>query len=251
MARTKPEARDKPPRTILCGGASRRNNDTTKRHSWGPFGCNVYSWPTGGGVIIRKRCDLVELRYLGFDPLNVPAKRLENQDEEDEFCRLLKRIGGKWWSSERRCQDLESDFDKGFRSVQKAKREELREVYVGWPKTGGVLVLEDDMNFITMEVGMLRMVTSMEERCELLRTKLGAVLYKDPNEYPGFGELGKRDVDTDKDSEEDEEEEEEEEEEEGGEEGGHRGGKGDRDVEKLNLEQEQRRQARDGKCVCC
>ena len=55
---------------------------------------------------MRDHCDLVELQYLGFDPLNVPTTRFEDQGDEDEFCRRLIKIGGKWWESEQRSQDV-------------------------------------------------------------------------------------------------------------------------------------------------
>ncbi|KAH9205920.1 hypothetical protein DL95DRAFT_397283 [Leptodontidium sp. 2 PMI_412] len=205
---------------------------TTKRSQWTSYGCSLYGWPSIGGVIIRESCDLVELRYLGFDPLDVPVMRLENQDDEDEFCRLLKKIGGKWWTSEQRRQDV---IMERWPPHRRPNREELLEVYVGWPKAGGVLVLEGDSSLISVETGMLRMVTEMEERCHLLRNKLGAVFYEDPDSYTGFEGLGPRKISHDEDDEDDEDEEDKEE----------------SNHEQAVSGQGQGRQAKDGKCVCC
>jgi hypothetical protein len=68
--------------------------------------------------------------------------------------------------------------------------EELREVYIGWPDSGGVLVLESDESFMTCDVGMLRIVTTMQERCQLLRDRLKAVYFEDSRTYSGLDALG-------------------------------------------------------------
>lgn len=76
----------------------------------------------------------------------------------------------------------------------KATDDELREVYIGWPEDGGILVLDDVREAIPWEIVMLRLATTMEERCNLLRDKLGATYYKDPRTYPGFAVLGPRKI---------------------------------------------------------
>ncbi|KAL2065679.1 hypothetical protein VTL71DRAFT_3349 [Oculimacula yallundae] len=238
MARTKPEARTgATSRSVHFCGGYRNFRSTTKRHSWSGTGCHIYGWPSSGGVIIRES-DLVELQYLGFDPMDIPVTRHENQDDEDEFCRLLKRIGGKWWRSEKRYEEVQGDHP--YQNSRRPNGEERREVYIGWPKRGGVLVLESDDSdnrYIPAEIGMLRMVTGMEERCELLSERFGANFYEDPVDYPGFGDLGKRDLDNDNGSEEEEEEE-----------------VVDyhlqRELEMLELERLERQRTRDSKCVC-
>ncbi|KAL5324058.1 hypothetical protein ACEPPN_008601 [Leptodophora sp. 'Broadleaf-Isolate-01'] len=187
----------------ICGSLVPRYS-TTKRSEWTGYGCFLYGRPSTGGVIIRESCDLVELRYFGFDPFDVPATRLENQDDEDEFCRLLKKIGGKWWTSEQRWHDV---TDERYRPDRRPNREELLEIYIGWPKAGGVLVLEGDNSEVPAEIGMLRMVTEMEERCSLLR-KFGAVFYENPDSYPGFEGLGPRKISYDEDEADEDEEEE-------------------------------------------
>lgn len=44
-----------------------------------------------------KRCDLVELDYLGLDRGSNTPRQFE-QDVEEEFCLKLKALGGEWWS---------------------------------------------------------------------------------------------------------------------------------------------------------
>ncbi|KAH7412417.1 hypothetical protein BKA64DRAFT_328540 [Cadophora sp. MPI-SDFR-AT-0126] len=211
------------------GSPLRPPRSKTKRSQWTACGCNIYGWPSIGGMIMRASCDLVELRYLGFDPLNVPTTRFENQEDEDDFCRCLKRIGGKWWRSEQRRLDV--TFAK-WRLGERPNREEMREVYVGWPEAGGVLVLEGDESEMTVETGKLRMVTDMEARCHVLRHTLAAVFYEDPDSYAGFDGLGPRK--TSHDEEESEEDAEEDD--------GH--------DEKATAGQDHGRQGWDGKCVC-
>jgi hypothetical protein len=143
-------------------------------------------------VIIRENCDLVELQYLGIDPLRVPDSRYDNSEKEDEFCVALRKIGGKWWKSQRRWLDVNLDLI----TESEPSCEEEREVYIGWPKEGGVLVLDNVKRSIPGEVGMLRMVTSMEERCQLLRERLNAVYYEDTRTYLGFAALGPKKIET-------------------------------------------------------
>jgi hypothetical protein len=139
----------------------------------------------------------------------------------------LKRIGGKWWWGRLTWQNviLRREYMK-----RKPTKEELREVYIGWLKEGGVLVLEGDEYLMTGEVGMLRMLTDMEERCQILRERLGAVFYEDPDTYAGFHGLGPMEYEKDSEDEDDEDDE-----------GNNR--------EKV-VGRGQGMQAADGKCVC-
>ena len=163
-----------------------------KRAKYGGYGCTVFGWPSVDGVIIRSNCDLVELRYLGFDPLNVPASRYESQDKEDAFCAALRKIGGKWWRSEQRWLDVKLN---NWTPDSEPSEAEMRDIYIGWPGDGGVLVLDKNENNMSDDVGMLRMVTSMEERCRLMRDRLEAVYYENPRDHPGFAALGPGKID--------------------------------------------------------
>ena len=68
----------------------------------------------------------------------------------------------------------------------------MREVYIGWPKYSGVIVLKSDESFMTCDVG--RMVTSMKGKCRVLRDRLDAVYYVDIRTDRGFASLGPRKV---------------------------------------------------------
>jgi hypothetical protein len=43
-------------------------------------------------VIIRKNADLVELKQLGFDPLDPPSIRSDDQEKEDAFARTAEKL---------------------------------------------------------------------------------------------------------------------------------------------------------------
>lgn len=79
-----------------------------------------------------------------------------------------------------------------------SNREEEREVYIGWPEEGGVLFLHNSKISIPGEVGMLRIATSMEERCRLLRDRLDAMYYKNTRTYPGLAVLGPKKIESKK-----------------------------------------------------
>ncbi|KAG4440978.1 hypothetical protein IFR05_003542 [Cadophora sp. M221] len=200
----------------------------TKRSEWTSYGCCIYGWPSVGGMIMRASCDLVELRYLGFDPLNVPTTRLKNQEDEDDFCGRLKKMAGG--EGEQRWHDV--TFEK-WHVGERPNREEMREVYIGWPKAGGVLVLEGDESEMPDDTRKLRMVTEMEERCHVLRHTLAAVFYEDPDSYSGFDGLGPRTISHDEDEDEDEDDDGDD---------GH--------DEPATAGQAHGRQRWDGKCVC-
>jgi hypothetical protein len=67
--------------------------------------------------------------------------------------------------------------------------------YIGWPKTGGVWIveyeaLEDQGNpSVADDIGRLRMCFTMKERCEMLRDRFGATFYEDPKDCHIFQDL--------------------------------------------------------------
>src|SRR3954447_16459116 len=71
--------------------------------------------------------------------------------------------------------------------------DELKDIFVGWPADGGLLVVEYQNDVgeekVPMDIGKLRMASTMHERCEMLRNRFGAKLYHDWREYDGFAEL--------------------------------------------------------------
>ena len=101
--------------------------DPNRRAVFGEFGCHIYAWPSKGGVIIRGNADIVELKQLGFDPLDPPARRVTDQEKEGAFCVELRKVGGRWWKSERRFLDVKfKDWDE-----TEPSDEELRAVWFG------------------------------------------------------------------------------------------------------------------------
>jgi hypothetical protein len=159
--------------------------DSTRRTIFDEFGCRIYGYPSTGGIIIRVNADLVELKQLNFDPLNPPSTRFSDQEKEDAFCAELRKVGGKWWSSEKRFLDVPwKDWDE-----TQPTDEELRNVWFGWPKEGGVLVLQCEQDERPDDIGRLRMAETMEERCWILREKFGARFYEAPALYEGLADL--------------------------------------------------------------
>jgi hypothetical protein len=173
-------------------GAQRIHRDPTRRAAFNSYGCTVYGWPSKGGIIIRTCADAVELEYLGFDKFDPPAKRFADQDEEDKFCTTLLKIGGKWWSSEQRLFDI-NDVYMLDRMEDQPTDDELKDIFVGWPADGGVLIVEYQSEVgdekVPRDIGRLRMASTMHERCEMLRNRFGAKFYHDWRVYGGFAEL--------------------------------------------------------------
>jgi hypothetical protein len=114
--------------------------------------------------------------------LEAPESRDQDQAQEDAFCTKLKMIGGKWWTDRQTFQKVTTLGDDDW----SPDKEVLTQVYVGWPESGGVLVQEETEYEMPSQIGMLRLVTTMEERCRLLKDKLGATHYEDPMTYAGF-----------------------------------------------------------------
>ncbi|RFU29501.1 hypothetical protein B7463_g6840, partial [Scytalidium lignicola] len=128
---------------------------------------------------------LANLDALGFDPLDPPPTRIANQEKEDAFCENLRKVGGKWWQSERRFLDvLVKDWDD-----TEPTDEELRNVWFGWPKEGGLLVLQFEQDEKPDDIGRLRMAVTMEERCKIMKERFVAEFYEDPALYEGLADV--------------------------------------------------------------
>jgi hypothetical protein len=160
------------------------------RTQFGDAGCNIYGHPSVGGVIMRTQADAIEMQYLGLDRLEPQTTRSKDQKDEDAFCLELINIGGKWWPSERRANLIWWELNYEGTDIEDETAEEMREVWVGWPELGGLLISEFQSTVgeikIPEDIGRLRMALTNKERCKLLRTRFGAVYYKDPREYAGF-----------------------------------------------------------------
>ncbi|KAH8786497.1 hypothetical protein BGZ57DRAFT_756567 [Hyaloscypha finlandica] len=151
----------------------------------------VICWPSIGGLIIADRVTPVELTFLNL-PRFTSTPRSLNQTAEDIFCRQLRKIGGKWFSSHWDWWAKYVQMSKGM------KPEEMEVLTLGWPETGGVWVLRRQRSGHSLRV---RNAVSMEERCEVIEMS-GGVFYKRPEEnmyvkalLEGFGEKGRFDDD--------------------------------------------------------
>jgi hypothetical protein len=102
-------------------------------------------------VIVRENAGLVELKQIGFDPFDPPSIRSSDQEKEDAFCEDSRKIGGKWWRSEKRRLDV---YFLDWNDTEPTD-EELRVVWFGWPKEGGLLVIqfEQDEDLIILGGG--------------------------------------------------------------------------------------------------
>jgi hypothetical protein len=156
----------------------------------------VVCWPSIGGLIIADRVTPVELTFLNL-PRFTSTPRSLNQTAEDLFCRQLRKIGGKWFSSHWDWSAKYVQMSKGM------KPEEMEVLTLGWPETGGVWVLRRQSQWGEDRGNSLRVrnALSMGERCEAIEMS-GGVFYKRPEEnmyvkalLEGFGEKGRFDDD--------------------------------------------------------
>lgn len=165
-------------------------SDTWKRTSWEESeeggGCTIYAWPRGG-VVVKDFADAVEMNFLGFDRFDPPTHRypVNEQDKEDAFARELLKIGGKFWTSQKRASDVERG------RVEPVGEERMYRAF-GWEPedgSGGVWELAFDFydNDVTerVEIARLGVTLTMEERCKVLK-RLGAKFYEDPKECEGL-----------------------------------------------------------------
>ena len=131
------------------------------------------------------------MAYLGLDRFDPPTERLKDQKSEDDFCKSLPRIGGTWWLHERQYENIQI----GDVNEEPPEGEERKLRYIGWPKTGGVWVVEytapeeGTLPEVAADIGRLRMCFTMEERCEMLRDRFGATFYEDPKDFYVFRDL--------------------------------------------------------------
>lgn len=113
----------------------------------------------------------MELAYLGLDRFDPPSERLDDQENEDEFCKSLLKNGGTWWPSEKRYMKLQI----GDATEEPAEGEEKKSRSIGWIKRGRMWVVEyaapKDRNIpvVADDSGLLHMCFTMEERCEMLK----------------------------------------------------------------------------------
>lgn len=93
-------------------------------------------------------------------------------------------MSGKWWESERRFNDVTSQANDW--NDTEPNEYELRNIRLGWPKEGGLLVLQYEQDERPDDIGRLRMATTMEERCKIMVERFNAKFYEDPASYEGL-----------------------------------------------------------------
>ncbi|PVH73084.1 hypothetical protein DL98DRAFT_431944, partial [Cadophora sp. DSE1049] len=136
------------------------------------------------GIIVAERVHHVELANSSLDRFH-STPRSSNSTEEDIFCRNLRKIGGKWWSSWWDCQEATKSK---MRMMWPDEREVL---FLGWPEAGGVWLLRyenlkqvhgdcNDSIYIR-DIGTIYSALTMEERCEGIKLS-GGVFFESPKE---------------------------------------------------------------------
>ncbi|KAL8693627.1 MAG: hypothetical protein Q9218_001585 [Villophora microphyllina] len=199
---------DSPRKRLACGPAYPYNSRL--RTTFSVNGADIYAWPSRGGVIIPEDAEAVDFDFLGFDPLNPPMERLDNQSAEDAFCQRLLLLGAKWWDSQARYSIVSEIRDRAQGKGNPPRRafklekqppptmREKRIIKAGWPSTGGVWVSEfettwagvdeeEDLLDWDEELRRLRMARTMDERCDMLRERFRGRFYADLKDYRGYG----------------------------------------------------------------
>ncbi|KAK0122198.1 hypothetical protein ONS95_010455 [Cadophora gregata] len=159
-------------------------------------------WPSVGGMIIVDYISSVEFQYLDLDKLEI-NQRSYNSTEEDNFCRQLRRTGGKWWKS---YDDWGWATQISLRRMSPTEKEVL---HIGWPETGGVWLLRFENKYPQvvrrgtpteqMYTAIIHNATTMEERCRAIE-RCGGEFFEDPRDsqyirplLDGFGEHDEED----------------------------------------------------------
>ncbi|KAI8936967.1 hypothetical protein NX059_006195 [Plenodomus lindquistii] len=144
-------------------------------------GCaTTFAYPTCGGLI-HKYFTEVELQYLGL-PLTEPTHCDQDPVAEDAFALRLLSLGARWWRSrEYKERWYWKDIPLGFHFPP--------DLQVGYPSSGGVLVLKLHAGNSTRlegfdpparpaDGGRVTFAETMDKRCELLK-RYGAQAYDD------------------------------------------------------------------------
>jgi hypothetical protein len=153
----------------------------------------VRCWPSVGGIIIAQRVHPVELVFLGVDRFYA-TPRSSNAAQEDEFCKKLRMVGGKWWIG---YWDFEWATGYKMRQLWPDERDVL---YLGWPENGkGAWLLRyNNRKAVGGGIGIINNALTMDERCLAIKLSGGA-FYENPegSEYiapllHGFGNRTER-----------------------------------------------------------
>ncbi|KAH9211335.1 hypothetical protein DL95DRAFT_392515 [Leptodontidium sp. 2 PMI_412] len=148
----------------------------------------IFCYPSVGGFIVNEHITSVELDFLNLSRFE-KTPRSSDPDEEDMFCRQLRRTGARWW---------DSYYSWDLVVVQKSapmSAKEREALVLGWPEKGGVWVIrEHNWGRLGSRGWTWTNAHTMEERCKALEM-LGAVYYANPEDcepvkalLEGFGE---------------------------------------------------------------
>ncbi|KAG4442491.1 hypothetical protein IFR05_001991 [Cadophora sp. M221] len=149
----------------------------------------IFCYPSVGGFIVNKHITSVELDFLNISRFERTTPRSADPDEEDVFCRQLRRTGARWW---------DNYYAWDLAVVQKLAPMSARErevLVLGWPEKGGVWVIrEHDWGNLGSRGWFWTNAHTMEERCKALEM-LAAVYYANIKDcelvkalLKGFGE---------------------------------------------------------------
>lgn len=153
------------------------SSDETIQQRCDPSSANtVRGWPSVGGIIVAESRSSAELDYLEVDRFEV-TRRASDQAEEDEFCKKLRKVGGKWW---------EDHFEWYMATQMKLRMlypDEREILYLGWPEKGGVWVLRWDNIRSKTGPSTTRVFNAhtMEERCRGIQLS-GGTFYENPTD---------------------------------------------------------------------
>jgi len=133
-----------------------------QRTTFGSQGCNIYGYPSSGGIFV-KEADVLDLLYLSLSRSQA-CQRSIDPTEEDNFCDSLQQIGAKWWINKQ-------DWINATLGVRDPTEEELKVVVYGWPAEGaGVWVLRyESEGDVPDDFGRLRLALTMEERIAIMQ----------------------------------------------------------------------------------
>lgn len=144
---------------------------TTQRTEFGTQGCLIYGYPSTDGVLI-KEANLLDMLFLSL-PRSHKTQRSPSATEEDDFCRLLRRVGATLWPSKRDWVETQL----GLREMTEA---EERVLVYGWSTDGvGVWVSRyASARQVPKDFGRVSLAMNMEEKIEMMK-EYGAVFVED------------------------------------------------------------------------
>lgn len=143
------------------------------RTQFGPRTTLIRGFPSKGGIYLLPDAGPVELEFLSLDRFHETLCS-DEPTEEDAFCQRMRGMGAEWFENEREADDRPPP------KVRDGKMVGRMEVWLGWPQSGGVWVLEiEEFEGARRGVGgRIRNAKSMEERCRFIEM-LGGVFFRD------------------------------------------------------------------------